>query len=123
MRPARFLAQVVVWLAAIVALNVAIGRAARNSVPRAVVRSLDASPPVTDLFLGNSLVMSGADPKAFAAAAPGRTLKNLGMGSSSPTEHNVLLRRGLRLHPRRVLYGYYDKQLFVHLASGFSDLI
>lgn len=123
MRPARFLAQVVAWLAALAILNVVIARAARNSVPRAVARAIDTSPPVTDLFLGNSLVQAGADPSAFAAAAPGSSLRGVGLGSSSPVEHDVLLRRGLRLEPRRVLYGYYDDQLFRRHPSGFGDLV
>ncbi|MEP6836761.1 MAG: squalene/phytoene synthase family protein, partial [Bradyrhizobium sp.] len=48
-------------------LNVLVAHASRNSVPRQVVRALDRSTPIDDLFLGNSLMVTGIDPDVWLA--------------------------------------------------------
>ncbi len=123
MQPARFLAQLAVWGLAFAALNVAVGFVSRNSVPRAVVASIDRSPPVTDIFLGNSLAQAGADPKTFAETRPMLSMLNAGLGSSYAPEHLVLLRRTLKLKPARVYYGFYDHGLFTPAQGGWDKLV
>lgn len=123
MRPIHLISQLAVWAAALVAMNVAVARMARNSVPRAVARSIDGSPPITDLFLGNSLVQAGVDPQAFAAASPGRRVLNAGLGATAPPEHDILLRRALPLKPSRIHYGFVDLQLFDRPPGGWGDLV
>ena len=54
------------------AANIGVNRMARNSVPRQLLRTADQAEPATDLFLGNSTMMSGLDEAAFVEADPAR---------------------------------------------------
>jgi len=122
-----FVVQLALTIALVVILNVAIARLAVNSVPRRLLRAIAVSPPVSAVFVGNSLVVAAIDANAFeqaqapATTAEGRTL-NIGMGSSSPIEHDLLLRRALGLRPRRVIYGFFDTQLTERIENRWSDL-
>lgn len=123
MKPIRLLAQMALWMACLAAFNVAVQKLSRTSIPRQVARSIDTSGPVTDLFVGNSLVAAAIDAEAFAKAHPGRHALNIGLGSSYPAEHNILLRRSLKLHPGRVYYGFFDRQLIDPAKGGWGDLV
>ena len=123
MRPNRLGVQVALCLACLIALNVLVGRVARSSIPRQVVRNIDQSPPITDLFVGNSLMAAGFEAGSFELANPGLRALNIGLGSSSPVEHDILLRRALRLGPKRVYYGIFDTQLFDRPNGGWGDLV
>jgi hypothetical protein len=115
--------QVVFWAVCLVGFNVAVRQISRNSVPRQISLRIDQSPPVTDLFVGNSLMAAGFEAEPFERAHPGLHALNIGMGSSSPVEHDILLRRALRLGPKRVYYGVFDTQLFEPIIGGWEDLV
>jgi len=121
-----FLVQLAVSAALVVLLNAAIARLAVNSVPRQLLRTIAASPPVSALFVGNSLVVAAIDSNAYEQAQTRTTLEgptlNIGMGSSSPIEHDLLLRRALGLRPARVIYGFFDNQLTARIENRWSDL-
>ena len=119
----RFLLQTLLFGLCLVALNVVVARLSRHSVTRQTVRRLDAAGPVTDLFLGNSLVAAGIDVGVWRRTRPEAVGLNAGLGASSPVEHNLLLRRGLATRPRRVVYGYFDRQLTAPVANGFGELV
>ncbi len=123
MKPVRLLVQFFCWAICVVGLNLAIERASRQSIPRQVARNIDRSLPITDLFVGNSLMAAGFEAEPFARARPGLRALNIGLGSSSPVEHNILMRRALRLDPRRVYYGYFDAQLFEPMPGGWDGLV
>ncbi len=80
------------------------------------------------IALGNSLVAAGFDETAFDAGAglstPGGAA-NLGLGASAPVEQLLLLRYALShgLHPRLVVYGFYDFQLTAPDRFAIGDLI
>ena len=119
-----FVVQVSLFLASVVMLNVAIARLSVNSVPRQLLRAIAASPPVSVLFVGNSLVAAAIDPRAFeqAGTTGGRPTLNIGLGRKSPIEHALLLRRAIRLRPTVVLYGFFDTQLTAPVQNRWSDL-
>jgi hypothetical protein len=116
------LVQIVLVVALLVALNVAIARLSVNSVPRQLLRAIDASPPVDTVLAGNSLVAAGIDEAAYAEIGAGGRALNIGLGGSSPIEHDLLLRRALVLRPRRVVYGFFDAQLTEPPGVRWSDL-
>ena len=117
-----------VLLAGLLAMNLVFAYLTQNSVPRRVMRRARESQSASVLALGNSLVASGFDNKAFDAgaglAAP-RASVNLGLGAASPVEHLLLLRYALAqgMRPRLVIYGFYDFQLTAPGVFTTSDLI
>lgn len=123
MKPIYLIAQVALWAVCLAGLNFAVQKLSRASVPRQVARRIDQSPPVTDLFVGNSLMAAGFEVEPFERAYPGHRALNIGLGFSSPVEHDILLRRALRLGPKRVYYGVFDTQLFEPCRGGWVDLV
>jgi hypothetical protein len=122
MSPRRLVLQLLVLLAVVAAGNGALAFMSRNSVPRQKLRSIQASPPADVLFLGNSMTEAGIDCRAFESAWPGRHALNLGLGSSSPAEHALLLRAAGRHGGAQVVYGFFDLQLTDPVPGGWADL-
>ena len=123
MRPAFFVKQLLLLLAGFVAINLLSALRSGRTVPRLLLHVIDTSPPVTDLFVGNSLMAAGLDVPAYEhAAGPGGRAVNAGLGSSEPVEHDLLLRRALRTTPGRVFYGFFDTQLTDRPIASFRDL-
>ncbi len=123
MKPTRLLVQLAIWMACLVGFNVAVLKQSRTSIPMQLARSIDASPPVTDVFVGNSLMAAGIDTQAFDQAYPDRNALNIGLGFTWPAEHDILLRRALKHKPRRVYYGFFDTQLIDPAKAGWADLV
>jgi hypothetical protein len=123
MKLVHLVAQVVCWALCVVVINIAVQKFSINSVPRQVARRIDQSPPVTDVFVGNSLMAAAFEVEPFELAHPGRHPLGIGLGFSSPVEHDILLRRALRLGPKRVYYGVFDTQLFEPMRGGWEDLV
>ena len=112
----------------LLALNLAVAFLTRNSVPRRVMRHARESQAASVIALGNSLVAAGFDETAFDAGAglsAPRGAANLGLGASAPVEQLLLLRYALShgLHPRLVVYGFYDFQLTAPDRFAIGDLI
>jgi hypothetical protein len=114
--------QLLLWGALVVALNVAIVRLTVNSMPRQLLHAIDSSSAADTILAGNSLVAAGIDAPALERIAGRGHVLNLGLGSSSPIEHDLLLRRALVLGPRRVVYGFYDAQLTDAPGVPWQDL-
>jgi len=111
-----------VWAGALGLLNVAIVRLTANSLPRQVLRRIAESANVTDLFVGNSVMVAALDRAAFEAARPGTRALNVAVGSTSPVEHDLFVHRALRLAPQRVYYAFFDSQLTRPVPSRWRDL-
>jgi hypothetical protein len=124
MSPRRLVLQMLVLLAVVAAGNGAVAFMSRNSVPRQKLRSIQASPPADVLFLGNSMMEAGVDGGAFESAWPDRRphALNLGLGSSTPAEHALLLRAAGRHAGAHVVYGFFDMQLTDPVPGGWADL-
>jgi len=116
------LTQLAVLTGIVTAINLALTLLTGGAMPRQVVRAIEASPLVSTVFAGNSLIAAGADTTAYEAGGGGRAI-NVGLGSTSPIEHDLLVRRALRLQPRRVYYGFLNLQLTRLPASTWHDLI
>lgn len=119
---------VAILLGGLLVLNLAVAFLTRNSVPRRVMRHARESQAARVIALGNSLIASGFDEGAFDAGAglsPPRGAANVGLGASAPVEQLLLLRYALShgLHPRLVVYGFYDFQLTAQDRFAISDLI
>jgi hypothetical protein len=117
-----------ILVAGLLALNLAVGFLTRNSVPRRVMRHARESQAASVIALGNSLIAAGFDESAFDGAAglsAPRGAANLGLGASAPVEQLLLLRYALShgLHPRLVVYGFYDFQLTAPDRFAIRDLI
>jgi hypothetical protein len=123
MSPRALLVQLTVWALALIGVNAAIDGVSRNSLPRQIVRAIEASGPVTDVFAGNSLAVSGFDTQAYEAARPGARALNIGLGWSFAPEHDILLRRALRLRPAHVYYSSSDTMLTDVVPSRWQDLV
>jgi hypothetical protein len=112
----------------LIALDRAVDRAAQNSVPRALMARARESTGAQALALGNSLIGVGFNESAFNQ---GMSLNkengaiNLGMGGSSAIEQLLMLRYALRegLHPRVVIFGFFDFTLTHPLEYSTRDLI
>jgi len=95
-----------------------------NSVPRQLLRTALQAEQATDLFLGNSTMAAGLDEKAFATAAgPGRRALNLGLGSSSPVEHDLIYREQAKHHGAALYYGFFDTHLTDPPAGDWHTLV
>jgi len=122
MRPRSFLAQIGVWVVALAAINVLIARLTVNALPRQIVRAIDRADRVTDVVAGNSVMVAAIDAAAFASATPNRRVLDVALGSTSPIEHDLLVRRAMRLAPERVIYGFFDTQVTRPMPNGLTDL-
>jgi hypothetical protein len=121
--PARQLfVQVLLLLAVLGGANGAVACFSRYTSPRQKLRSIEDSRPADVLFLGNSVMDAGADCGAFESSWPGRHALNLGLASSGPVEHLLLLRAARRHAGAVVVYGFFDLQLTDPLPGGWEDL-
>lgn len=109
--------------------NGLISRLATQSQRQRAVAALAHLPANADVvFLGNSLMEAGGDPIAFGAAAgaqhPTPPL-NLALGATSPVEHCLIWQNALArdLHPRWLIYGYFDDQLNAMPSGDWADLV
>ena len=123
MQPFSFLRQLVVCLITLVGVNIFVHCLAQNSNPMQMLRMIDRSPPVTDLFVGHSLIAGGVSVDEYETQRPGCKGLNIGFNSSSTIEHNLLLRHALKLRPRVVFYGFLDGQLTIPASNKAADLI
>jgi hypothetical protein len=114
--------QVTVWLVVLVTANVTVARLTANSIPRQLVRTIERSPSITDLFVGTSQIVVAIDPEAFERARPNTRALNAGMGATSIVEHAILMRRALSRHPVRAFYGFWNTPLTDEPPSGWRDL-
>jgi hypothetical protein len=78
--------------------------------------------------IGNSLVGAGFDEAALDRGMnlkPDRGAVNLALGASSPVEQLLFLRYALRnrIHPRVLVYGFYDLQLTTPISLSTSDFV
>ena len=119
-----FLGQIAILALGLVVLNVAGSLYLRHDPSRTLIQEINAAtPPVDDLFMGNSLMAAGLDLPAYQQAAGGaRRGFNIALGGSGPVEHDLLLRHASRLGARRGFYGFYDTQLTETIPAGFVDL-
>src|SRR2546423_14193932 len=107
-----------VALLILVAYNVAIHYIAASSQRRQLLSDLQHIPVSTDcLFVGNSLVEAGCDPKVFQSQWPTAEKRpqpfNIALGATSPVEHYLILKHALErnLHVKYVVYGFFDDEL------------
>ncbi|MFZ0681152.1 hypothetical protein [Candidatus Binatus sp.] len=111
----------------LVAFNLIVRHVARNSVPRQLLRQIDAARGVTHLAVGNSLIFSDFDPSVFdASMAPQPVVAfNAGLGASGTVEQLMILQRALRgaSTVKLVIYGFFDFQLTDPPSATLSDLI
>jgi len=111
----------------LIAFNLIVRHIARNSVPRQLVRELDATAGITHLALGNSLMAAGFDSSVFdASMAPQPVIAfNAGLGASGTVEQLMILQRALRdaSTVKVVIYGFFDFQLTDPPSVTLSDLI
>ena len=109
----------------LVAFNLIVRHVARNSVPRQLVRQIDAARGVTHLAVGNSLIFSDFDPSAFEASmAPEPVVAfNAGLGASGTVEQLMILQRALRdaSTVKVVIYGFFDFQLTDAPSATLTD--
>jgi hypothetical protein len=110
------------------ALNEAVGRSARDTVPRQLLARIAASPGSGVVALGNSLVGVGFEESAFDEGIgldPRHGMINLGLGNSTPVEHLMLLRYALHHgdHPQLLIYGFFDFQLTHPAEFTTSDFV
>jgi hypothetical protein len=114
-------------LAGVALMNFLIVFLTRNSRPRQVMRHARESQLASVVALGNSLVAAGFDETAFdsgAGLSAPRGSANLGLGATTPVEQLLLLRYALShgIHPRLVLYGFYDFQITTPVQFTTSEL-
>lgn len=109
----------------LVAFNFLVQHFARNSVPRQLVRQIDASRGITHLALGNSLIAAGFDASVFdASMAPAPVVAfNAGLGASGTVEQLMILQRALRdaSTVKVVIYGFFDFQLTDPPSATLTD--
>jgi hypothetical protein len=110
----------------LLAFNLLVRHFARNSIPRQLVRKIDATRGMTHLALGNSLIVAGFDPAAFETSmAPEPVVAfNAGLGASGTVEHLMILQRALRdaASVKLVVYGFFDFQLTDEPSATLTDL-
>jgi len=110
-------------------VNLAVNRAAINSVPRQTLRAIDAAPPVIGMFAtGGSLVAAGFDAAtvegAFESSGHPLVVVNGALGATDSLEHLLLLRRALQHHTvQELVYGFFDQQMSDDMPLENSNLI
>jgi hypothetical protein len=123
----QFLCSLMAVILAVAALNGLVAIASRHTAPRWLMARARRSPDASVLAIGNSIIAAGFDPAAFDLAMklpPGQGSLNFALGASEPVEQLLLLRYALRqhIHPRLVVYGFYDLQLSTPLRLSTSEL-
>ena len=124
----RLLAAFLIALAVVAAANAATARVTSNSMPRQTLEAARTGAHASVVALGNSLVQAGFDAAAFDASAGlsrDAGSLNLGLGSTMPVEHLLLLRELFRhgAAPRLVVYGFFDFQLSEPTRFAIGDMI
>jgi len=124
----QFALGIAVLAAGFLAMNLLVAFLTRNSVPRRVMRHARENQSASVIALGNSLVAAGFDENAFNAGAalhPPRGSANLGLGASSTVEQLLLFRYSFEhgLHPRLLVYGFYDFQITMPNQFTTADLM
>jgi hypothetical protein len=118
-----------ITVAAVAAANLAVGRAASNSVPRQTMRNINAAGPVINVLgIGNSLMAAGFDEAAvqqtFRKTGHIVVAINGGLGASGSIEHLDFTRLALHRHMvRDLVYGFSDQQMATEPPLKNSDLI
>ena len=109
----------------LIAFNLFVQHFARDSVPRQLMRQIDATQAITHLALGNSLIAAGFDPSAFdASMAPQPAVAfNAGLGASGTVEHLMILQRALHdeKQVKVLIYGFFDFQLTDAPSATLTD--
>ena len=137
MRFRSFLFQLAILLCGFALINAAVRFAARRAPAHALVSQIDkqrrataqnSATPVTDLALGNSLMVAGLAPKVFAQTREGRRVLQLSLGGTKPIENYATLRYYLdnlpaqTPPPRTLIYGFYDRQLTDTSLLNWDDV-
>jgi hypothetical protein len=94
----------------------------KNSIPRQRLRSALAT-EATDVFIGNSIVECGLDPRTYEGGVDGSVALNLGIGSTTPIEHMLMYVAGTRECKQRLFYGFFGTQLTDSPLTDDSSLI
>ena len=107
-------------------LNAVVAYTTRNSVPRRQMARARQAPDTTVLAIGNSLIGAGFDESSFDRGmqlSPNRGSLNFALGYSLPVEQLLFLRFALQhqMHPRIVIYGFYDLQLSTPVRLATRD--
>jgi hypothetical protein len=119
------LAGIVLMLAA---LDREVARLSRNTIPRWTMERVRQSRGAQTIALGNSLIGVGFNETSFDAGMgvgqPQGSI-NVAMGGSSAVEQLLMLRYALSqgLHPRTVIFGFFDFTLTHPLEYSTRDLI
>jgi hypothetical protein len=115
-------------LIALAALNHWVSVAAAKSVPRWEMGRVRASTDASVVALGNSLIGVGFVEDSFDQGMQldkAHGAINVAMGGSSAVEQLLMLRYALDqgMHPRAVIFGFFDFQLTHPLEYATRDLI
>lgn len=121
-KTSKFFIQVSISIGIIAAFNLLVIHLSKNSIPRQILRTAQSSETVTDIFVGNSLMQAGFNTKVFEANLSNRKAINLGLGSSSPVEHYLLLKSTTRQSKTTIYYGFFDTQLTDQITSDYDSL-
>lgn len=130
MKGKRLIGSTLIALLILVGINLLIARASRVSLRHQFLTRLESLPEHVDcIFLGNSLVEAGCDAEAFKAAWPDTNhppvVVNLALGATTPVEHYIVLKEALARapHPKYLIYGFFDDQLYSPVKGSYSDLV
>jgi hypothetical protein len=115
-------------LIVLLALNAVVACTTRNSIPRRLLARARQAPDTSVLAIGNSLIAAGVNESVIDASMqlpPGRGSLNFALGYSTPVEQLLFLRYALehRMHPRLIVYGFYDLQLSTPIRLTTRELL
>src|SRR5512140_205068 len=128
MNPKKLWCSALVLLAVLVVVNIGLHYAGHGTQRGRLLARLRQVPLNAEcLFVGNSLVEAGCDLDAFAAGLEQRSsarFVNLALGGTSSLEHYLILRKAYErpIHPRLIVYGFMDDQLYSSVSARWSDL-
>ncbi len=109
-------------LVALAGANVAVEVVTRNAPARQLLATMQAAPPATDLFLGDSVTAAALDVPTFDHSHPGRRGMNLALGATKPVEHLLVYQRAAPNDGAVVYYGFFDTTLTDPVGATFSSL-
>jgi hypothetical protein len=112
----------------LVALDCEVGRLSWNTIPRWTMERVRQAVGAQALAMGNSLIGVGFQEPSFDAGMGLNRQSgsiNVAMGGSSAIEQLLMLRYALRqgMHPRVVIFGFFDFTLTHPLEYSTRDLI